>query len=1091
MRNIAKIFVTLRHYSVCESGRILLIPFLYRFRWLFTLMVLSLGATTSWIGGHRLEDFSAQVKSLKGGEVHPDDVSLEVFDARYDIWFSSDDPGLKMFHRIEDKFVAEDFILVAFEEKDDPLGVFSPKALETIARLTRKIERIPYVRHCRSLTSNPWIRWGNAGVDSSGEVEEGLIVSDLFKEKISSYSEKDIHERMIAVIGAEQTAKRIGEDKVRAVIGKDAKFSDYIGEPRLHNNIISKDGGTTALQLLILRPRLDDKQIKETFGEDKVAQFVGPEMFKNKAQWSALTGLEHILAAERGLFVPAKTRKGLEEWIQKMPEGKEKELLTLELKDPSSLFMRGPDGTQVRKFHFYEDNSKSRFNAGEEFGVEPVPANFKPDVKSEFKFYMAGMPTMARHMRNVGMADMKYVALMFAVIFVVLLVIFRKLLAGPFLIFSVMILSIVGMAGFVLVIGDSLNNLTAVSPTMLTAISIADAMHLVAAYFLLREKYDNREELICEVLKRNIMPVLLTTLTTAVGFFSLMVSTIVPIYMLGYTAGVGTIIAFFISITFVPAMLSLLPLPKKKEGGASEANTKPEGEAKDEKSAGESEDDEYLAGSSDKPHWGVPLTKFVIRNRIAIIASSFVVLVVALIGFTKLELDGDFRAMFRDDDPVVENFDWVDKRLGGTGDLELVFSTPKLNLADEKLAQAREERLAILAGRKIATAEGIDDVEPLSKEEDEELARLKKEQELYQQGRIGVSFKFLKRLDLFEKRLQEEIKDEKSPLYGVVTRIDSPLAVVRKIHQVQNQNKAAFYRLPDESDVAPDARKARVEYDDIIEELSYTPPQSASTLIAQYYLQYENGAKPTENLSSLISADRRDFRVQGRVLTSSSKTQLRAYAHIRKIAEKEFPDLASTDEKVSKGEALSTMTLSGRTVLLAGMMKMFEDSLVESLSLAAILITIIIGIIYRSIWLALISPIPNLLPILVPMGFLGFLGEAISGPTVLVATVALGVCVDDTIHFFTKFTYGRKKGWSPEKSMEYAFHHVGAALSFTTIVLIVGFSVLIFSAFMPNRTIGVLALWMFGLAILADFVVTPAFLSFMSRSDKSEPEKQA
>ena len=253
------------------------------------------------------------------------------------------------------------------------------------------------------------------------------------------------------------------------------------------------------------------------------------------------------------------------------------------------------------------------------------------------------------------------------------------------------------------------------------------------------------------------------------------------------------------------------------------------------------------------------------------------------------------------------------------------------------------------------------------------------------------------------------------------------------MHQVQNENRAAFYRPPTEKDVNPDARTAQFVYDEITEEAELIPAQNASTLAAQYFLQYENGAKPAENLATLISPDRRMFRVQGRVEQASSLTQQAAFDRIREIANEEFPDLAGTPEQVEKGEALSTMTLSGKTLLYAGMSDKFAKSFIFSMMVALIdhhaadhsdLSLDQDGRAERSCRTCCRSSFP--------IGFFGLLGWDVDGPAVFVSSVALGICVDDTIHFFTKFTRARARGLDMENSLRAAFHEVGNALTFTT-----------------------------------------------------------
>ena len=110
------------------------------------------------------------------------------------------------------------------------------------------------------------------------------------------------------------------------------------------------------------------------------------------------------------------------------------------------------------------------------------------------------------------------------------------------------------------------------------------------------------------------------------------------------------------------------------------------------------------------------------------------------------------------------------------------------------------------------------------------------------------------------------------------------------------------------------------------------------------------------------------------------------------------------------------------------------------------------------------------------MGLFGIWGWSLDGPAVIVVSVALGICVDDTIHFFTKFTRARGRGLAVEPALRAAFREVGAALTITTLVLILGFAVLATSEFTPNSMMGKLAIVMIALAWVADFILTPALL---------------
>jgi predicted RND superfamily exporter protein len=906
------------------------ILFLYRFRWPLSAVALGIVVAALSAGAAELEAFSDRVTAVDEtpGEAPPP----RIFDPRTDIWFDAEDSGLRAYYTIEDQFIAEDLVSIAFEEREEPWGVFSVKSLTAIAELSENIAAIPNVRNVRSLTTNPWIRWGEVSAE-----EEGLLIGDLFEEAPASYSEEERLERMIAVLGAERAASIVGEDSVRAILGQDAQLSDYIGEPRLRGAVVSDDGRSAALLVQILRPRASPERMAAAFADDPEGAEVGPTIRVMEKQRDALDAIEAVLAAE-----------------------------------------------------------------------------------DRYELHLAGLPLFEREFLRVGMSDMAFVGLMFAVIGAVLLLIYRRVSAVviPLL---VVFASVLGMMGAVWAAGDLINNLTAIAPVMITAIGVADAVHLVTAYFLIRHRFGERDALIVEVIRANALPVFLTSVTTAVGFFSLVTSELLPIRQLGYTAGIGTIFAYVLSITTVPALLSLLPMPKRGEPG----------------NAGEASSEEVAEGTdSFRSRVAHGWSAWLYAHRAGIVIGTFAVALVTALGLGKLEITSDIRLMFPDDNKVIRDLHWTEARIGGGSDLDIVFYAPE---ADTQAGSGSD--------------------------------------------RVAASERFLSQVDAFQRRVEEEAAQPDSPL-SVLTNFDSALAVLRKIHQVQNQDDTDYYRVPAEKDISEEARRPREIYDDILEESITIPGQDASTLIAQYYIQYENGAKPSENLSSFVSADRRGFRIAARTRTAPSTTLLAAFARLREILADEFPELAGSPEALARGEALTSVMFSGKQYLFSNMFRTFSNTLIVSLALALSVITALIGFVFRSARIAAVSLIPNVLPLLIPLGALGLLGIPLDGPAVLVVTVALGVCVDDAIHFLTKYTKNRKKGLPVDESFRATFEQVGAALTWTTVILTLGFTVLAFSNFRPNMLVGLLGAIMIALAWVADLLVMPAFLSFLDR----EPE---
>ena len=1033
----------------------------YRFRWLTSAVLVAVVGLMLSFGIGRIDGFGETLRGLGNTGDGSGHSAPLVFDPRLDIWFDESDPAVDTFYEIEDRFVAEDYVLVTFEENDEPLGAFSKKATDTVARLTQRLLRVPGVRHVRSLTANPWIRWGEIS-DADGN-EQGLIIGDLFEGE--AFDERARIERMIAVLGARRTAEKLGETAVREIIGEDADFGDHIGEPRLIGTVVNEGGTTTTVQVQVLRPiaSTDDRLMATLHG----AQF----------QRATLRGIVQVLALEKGLIRPTPQRAELAAWIGSLPKGERRSALEVELVDPRRNWMANADGERVQKFERVDDT--------------------KPAALSEYDFKLGGVPLFEKNFEDVGMGDAKYIPLMFLVIIIALVFVFRHAIGviAPLVVVFGAILAMVGVSFWR---GSLFNNLTMIAPNMLTAVGVADAIHLVASWALLRGRYDNRRQLVEAVIAKNWLPVLLTSVTTAVGFYSLTVSTLYPVRELGLSAGLGTIFAYLLSMTVVPALLSLVPHKKRA-----------------------------TARKSSVSGWFGParsaaLARTFVRRRGVIAIGTLVVAAVAIFGTTRILLDTDFRGMFPESNKVMSDFRWIENRLGGVGDLEIVFDGARDGEDAPELSGAEESQLAGLRLRRDLSARADVDATTiqeaggaLSKAEQDRLAQLEAKEERWNRPRIGVDPQFLASLDRFERRLRSEMADRSSKLH-VVTDLMSPLDVLRKMHQVQHENRASFYRVPHEADVAESSKAPRLEFDEVLEEWSRTPAQSASTLVAQYYLQYENGAKPGDNLATELSADRTQFRMQGRVAQAPSFVHAAAFDRIREIASTEFPQLAdhlaavgakksSERRGVGSGGAAaaiaiakpglsgeansadspdrpatataSEMTLSGKTLLYARTTDVFSRGFVQSMAIALAAITLLIGVIFRSVRLALISIVPNLLPILLPLSFFGIFGIPLDGPAVVVSSVALGVGVDDTIHFLTKFVRARRLGKSVEEAIAFVYQEAGTAITVTTLVLVIGFATLALSSFTPNVRMGQLAVVMIALAWLADVVVVPALLS--------------
>ena len=164
------------------------------------------------------------------------------------------------------------------------------------------------------------------------------------------------------------------------------------------------------------------------------------------------------------------------------------------------------------------------------------------------------------------------------------------------------------------------------------------------------------------------------------------------------------------------------------------------------------------------------------------------------------------------------------------------------------------------------------------------------------------------------------------------------------------------------------------------------------------------------------------------------------------------------------------------------------SSMLKSLSAALVLISLLLIFALRSVRLGLISLIPNVFPAAVGFGVWGIISGEINLGLSVVAGISLGIIVDDTVHFLSKYKIARDEGKNAEAAVRYAFASVGRALWITSLVLAVGFSVLAMSGFRLNSDLGLSTAMILMIALAVNFLFLPAFLMVFDK-DKTSDDK--
>ncbi|SDR79601.1 efflux RND transporter permease subunit [Christiangramia echinicola] len=177
------------------------------------------------------------------------------------------------------------------------------------------------------------------------------------------------------------------------------------------------------------------------------------------------------------------------------------------------------------------------------------------------------------------------------------------------------------------------------------------------------------------------------------------------------------------------------------------------------------------------------------------------------------------------------------------------------------------------------------------------------------------------------------------------------------------------------------------------------------------------------------------------------------------------------------------VSLTGKALLFQKGTNYLVRNLIISLGLAIFLIAILMAWMFRSFRMIIISLVPNLLPLLVTAGVMGYIGVPIKPSTILVFSIAFGISVDDTIHFLAKYRQELKANdWKIKRSVYAALRETGVSMFYTSIVLFFGFSVFMISSFGGTVALGGLVSATLLFAMLANLLLLPSLLLSLERS---------
>ncbi len=290
---------------------------------------------------------------------------------------------------------------------------------------------------------------------------------------------------------------------------------------------------------------------------------------------------------------------------------------------------------------------------------------------------------------------------------------------------------------------------------------------------------------------------------------------------------------------------------------------------------------------------------------------------------------------------------------------------------------------------------------------------------------------YLQKLNAFEDWLNEQPE---------VVHTNAFSEVARRVNRSMHSDNESYYRIPDSRDEA-----------------------------AQYLLLYELSLPFGLDLNNQINVDKSETRVTA-TLENNSGAEMIA-----------FSERAENWLKDNTPEPMHAIGVSP-TLMFSKLGFRQADSMFNGNIIALLLISIILMIALRNFKLGLLSIIPNIAPVLVGFGLWWLYKGTINTGMVIVFGMTLGIIVDDTVHFMSKFLRARRElGYDAKEAVIYAFETVGKALVTTTIVLVAGFGILSTSPFALNSYMARITLIIIIAALVIDFILLPSLLILVSK----------
>ncbi|MFP4038916.1 MAG: efflux RND transporter permease subunit [Desulfosudaceae bacterium] len=580
--------------------------------------------------------------------------------------------------------------------------------------------------------------------------------------------------------------------------------------------------------------------------------------------------------------------------------------------------------------------------------------------------FLGGLTMIANDLIRFIKNDLKVFGLgVFCLLVVMLGLIFRRFrwIAIPLTCCGLAALVMIGLLGL---FGWKVTVISSNFISLQLIITMAISIHLVVRYRELLANNPDRDhrELVIQTMQLKLVPCLYAGLTTMAGFGSLLLSGLKPVITFGWMMVAGIVVSLLLTFLVFPVLLALLPKTEPPStGGGGRWTT------------------QTLARLTES-HGGL------------IVVLSAVVLIVSVVGITRLTVENAFVNYFKESTEIYQGLSVIDRKLGGTTPFDVLID---FSGSSEPAASSSQES-------------GQDD-------EFDRFAELEEEDESEEQYWFTPH--------KMEKILAVHDYLDGLPATGKVLSLGTMLKTARRLN---NGRPLDSFELP-------------LIYNEL--------PEKYRQLLVEPY----------------VSVEHNQVRLSVRVVDTTES--LRRDQLIKQI----YHDLTTR-----LGYDRDNVRLTGMLILYNNVLQQLFDSQIKTLGVVLAVLMVMFLVLFRSVKVAVIAVFPNLLSIAVVLGMIGWLGIPLDMMTITIAAISVGIAVDDTIHYIHRFKKEFMADRSYLRAMRRSHDSIGYAMYYTSVTIIMGFSILALSNFIPTIVFGLLTGLAMLIALLASLTLLPQLM---------------